>query len=53
MTIDHCRAEQLRCAAEILRDDQPDKRGAALGLFDWFTDEYLILQAEAASTTDR
>lgn len=40
--IDHARANQLRCAEELLNPDQPDKRGAELGLFDWFCEEFLI-----------
>lgn len=39
---DSARENQLRCAAELLNPDQPDERGAALGLFDWFAEEFLI-----------
>ena len=40
--ITHAREQQVRCAAEILNPDQPDQRGAALGLFDWFAEEFLL-----------
>ena len=36
MTIDHCRSEQLRCAAEY------HDAGARLGLHDWFAEEFLM-----------
>jgi hypothetical protein len=37
-TIDFCRAEQLRCAANY------EDAGARLGMFDWVTEEYLMEQ---------
>ncbi len=36
MTIDFCRAEQLRCAADY------EDAGARLGMNDWFAEEYLM-----------
>ena len=40
-TVAHARAEQLRCAAEIEKGNiQPG--GAALGLHDWFAEEFLM-----------
>lgn len=36
MTINHCRSEQLRCAAEF------HDAGARLGLHDWFAEEFLM-----------
>ena len=40
-TIDHARAQQLACAEYII-DGGPDQRGATLGLFDWFTEEFIL-----------
>lgn len=45
--IKSARENQLRCAGELLNPDQPDKRGAALGLFDWFCEEFLLTFPEA------
>jgi hypothetical protein len=43
MTVAFCRAEQLRCAAEILNGNiHPG--GAGLGLFDWFAEEFLMTE---------
>jgi hypothetical protein len=44
MCIEYCREQQRRCAAEILNPDQPDQLGAALGLFDWFAEEFLLME---------
>ena len=38
MTIEFCRAEQLRCA------NQYHDAGARLGMFDWFAEEFLMEQ---------
>ena len=38
MTIDHCRSEQLRCAAEY------HDAGARLGMHDYFAEEFLMEQ---------
>jgi hypothetical protein len=38
MTIEFCRAEQVRCAENI------DCPGARLGLHDWFAEEFLMEQ---------
>ena len=40
-SIDHARAQQLACAEYII-DGGPDQRGATLGLFDWFAEEFLL-----------
>lgn len=40
-TIDHARAQQLACAEYIIGGG-PDQRGATLGLFDWFTEEFIL-----------
>jgi len=40
-SIDHARAQQLACAEYII-DGGPDQRGATLGLFDWFTEEFIL-----------
>ena len=36
MTVDHCRAEQRRCAEEY------HEAGARLGMNDWFCEEFLM-----------
>lgn len=41
--IDHARAQQLACAAYIVSGG-PDRRGATLGLFDWFAEEFSMEQ---------
>ena len=41
--IDHARSQQLACA-EYIMGGGPDQRGATLGLFDWFAEEFLIEQ---------
>jgi len=38
VTIEFCRAEQLRCA------EQYHDAGARLGMFDWFAEEFLMTQ---------
>jgi len=40
MTIEFCRAEQLRCA------EQYHDAGARLGMFDWFAEEFLMTYEE-------
>ena len=40
-SIDHARAQQLACAEYIICGG-PDQRGAALGLFDWFAEEFIL-----------
>lgn len=40
-SIDHARSQQLACADYII-DGGPDQRGAALGLFDWFAEEFIL-----------
>lgn len=45
--VESSRENQLRCAGELLNPEQPDKRGAALGLFDWFAEEFLLVYQEA------
>lgn len=42
-TIEFCRAEQLRCADEIERGGW-DESQAALGMGDWFAEEFLMVQ---------
>lgn len=44
MTIEFCRAEQLRCA------EQYHEAGARLGLFDWFAEEFLMTYEEFLTT---
>ena len=44
--ITHARQEQIRCAGEVMNQDQPDKRGAALGLYDWFAEEFILTYQE-------
>jgi hypothetical protein len=46
MTINHCREQQRECAEYIISGG-PDQRGATLGLFDWFAEEFLM-ELEAA-----
>ena len=41
MTITHCREQQRECAEYIISGG-PDQRGATLGLFDWFAEEFLM-----------
>jgi hypothetical protein len=41
------RREQQRECAEYIISGGPDQRGATLGLFDWFAEEFLM-QQEAA-----
>ena len=43
MTIDFCRSEQRRCAAEIEKGNMTPG-GPVLGLFDWFTEEFLMMK---------
>jgi hypothetical protein len=43
MTIDYTRQQQRECAAYIINDG-PDQRGATLGLFDWFAEEFSMEQ---------
>lgn len=40
-SIDHARSQQLACAEYII-DGGPDQRGAMLGLFDWFAEEFIL-----------
>ena len=48
MTVEFCRAEQRRCAAEIVKGNiQPG--GAGLGLFDWFAEEFLMTEFESGA----
>lgn len=42
-SIDYLRAQQLECARYII-DGGPDQRGARLGLFDAFAEEFLMEQ---------
>ena len=44
MTIDFCRAEQLRCAAQYADP------GARLGLHDWFAEEFLLEEERMRKT---
>jgi hypothetical protein len=53
MTIDHARQQQRECADYILgggdrrlsrRQRRRELRGARLGMYDWFTEEYLLTQ---------
>jgi hypothetical protein len=46
MTITHCREQQRECAEYIISGG-PDQRGATLGLFDWFAEEFLMEQEAA------
>jgi len=39
MTINHCRAEQLRCSEYIEKNGWDD--GAALGMSDWLHEEFI------------
>lgn len=39
--LDALRAQQLECARYII-DGGPDQRGATLGLFDWFAEEFIL-----------
>lgn len=41
-SLNHARSEQLRCA------EQYHDAGARLGLFDWFTEEFLMMQSKPA-----
>jgi hypothetical protein len=41
--IDHARAQQRICADYIISGG-PDQRGAILGLFDWFAEEFILSQ---------
>jgi hypothetical protein len=43
MTITHCREQQRECAEYIISGGE-DQRGATLGLFDWFAEEFLLEQ---------
>ena len=45
--ITHARENQLRCAEELLNPEQPDKRGAALELYDNFAEEFILTYPEA------
>ena len=40
-SIDHARSQQLSCAEYIIGGG-PDQRGATLGLFDWFAEEFIL-----------
>jgi len=42
--LDHLRAQQIECALHIFYGG-PDQRGARLGLFDAFAEEFLIEEA--------
>lgn len=47
-TVEFCRSEQQRCAAEIINgNDKPG--GPLLGLFDWFAEEFLMEMKEFSS----
>jgi hypothetical protein len=41
MTIDFARQQQRECA-EYITSGKPDQRGASLGMFDWFAEEFLM-----------
>lgn len=49
--IDALRAQQLECARYII-DGGPDQRGARLGLFDAFAEEFLMEEARNARMDD-
>jgi hypothetical protein len=52
-TVAHARTQQLECAAYIITGG-PDQRGATLGLFDWFAEEFLMeAELSAANTANR
>ena len=48
--ITHAREQQLRCAAEYLddRNTADERRGAWLGAFDNFAEEFILMYPEAA-----
>lgn len=41
MTINYARQQQIECAAHIINEG-PEQRGASLGMFDWFAEEFLM-----------
>ena len=45
-SIEYLRAQQLECARHII-DGGPDQRGARLGLFDAFAEEFLMEEEKA------
>jgi len=42
-SINHARDQQRICAGYIISGG-PDQRGAILGLFDWFAEEFILTQ---------
>jgi hypothetical protein len=50
--IPYTRQQQRECADYILSGG-PDQRGATLGMFDWFAEEFLLQQEAAAGGNDK
>lgn len=52
LTVQYARAQQRECAEYIIGGG-PDQRGAALGMFDWFAEEFLLQQEAAAGGNEK